>query len=41
MHWAAAGVRFNCVTPGSTDTTMLASVLSDVAVRPARHNGST
>ncbi|CAH2602250.1 SDR family oxidoreductase [Rhodovastum atsumiense] len=34
LDWAPWGIRFNCVAPGSTDTPMLAGVISGLGALP-------
>jgi NAD(P)-dependent dehydrogenase (short-subunit alcohol dehydrogenase family) len=33
LDWARFGIRVNCIAPGSTETAMLATVISDLAAR--------
>jgi len=33
LDWARFGIRINCIAPGSTDTAMLATVISDLSAR--------
>ncbi len=33
LDWAAEGIRFNCIAPGSTDTAMLRQVFQDLHSR--------
>ncbi len=42
LDFAAHGIRFNCIAPGSTDTPMLRRVIAELAARyPDRHSAGS
>jgi NAD(P)-dependent dehydrogenase (short-subunit alcohol dehydrogenase family) len=42
LDWARHNIRFNCIAPGSTDTAMLNTVITDLArLFPDRYAGSS